>query len=150
LAANAVLRSEAEGALPGVDHAKKAVADHIRDLYSGLGEPKSHPTPPFSRSVTDAALMPSSWSAADAPSKALWTRVVSPYCMECHRLNSLDWSNFGSFAFLRHGSLLEAYLGLTAQGSGGVPLMPQSELLFKGLQYDTAALSAVSAWASAN
>jgi hypothetical protein len=129
------------------------VANHIRDLYAGLGEPKSHSTPPFSRAVGDPALMPSSWQSADGKSQQLWTAVVDPYCMGCHRISGSDFSRYVNFAALRrdhHGkSLLRAYLdddGRDPTQPNVLPYMPQSELAYKTLQRDWRAQDAIADW----
>jgi hypothetical protein len=155
LAANATLRSESEGALDGVDHRKSAVADRINAIYDGLGDPGAHGNAPFSHPLDDAAQLPPSWRAQDADSQALWTALVNPYCMQCHRHNDRDFSDYGNFAGLRSmvagDSLLRKYVvddgRLDTIGGPQVrPYMPQSERMFEALQRDPKAWTAINRW----
>jgi hypothetical protein len=152
VAANAALRSESEGAIPGVDHTRKAIADHVRDLYAGLGEPSSHAAPPFSRPVEAPELLPPSWRAADADSQALWSTLVNPYCMSCHRHNGLDFSSFAKFQPLRRvadgTSFLQKYIIDDRRGDEALPYMPQAQAAFEQLQTDHRAWAAIRRWSN--
>jgi hypothetical protein len=152
LAANATLRGENDGAIGGLELARKAVDDHIHDLYAGLGEPKSHSAPPFSRAANAPELVPPSWRKQDADSQALWSSLVNPYCMECHRHNGFDFSDYDNFEFLRPvtggRSLLEQYVTDDGRGQSGLPYMPQAQAALAGLQLDVAAWSAIRSWSS--
>jgi hypothetical protein len=161
LAANAALRSEAEGGLQGVDHAKQAIGAHIHEIYRGLGEPSSRSHAPFSHPAGDPALMPATWAAADGASHAMWTDVVSGYCMGCHRINSIDFYTFANFSPLRNKvggrAQLLGYLAddgrvpplATATGQAPhsvLPYMPQAELTYLELENDTNAQATIVAW----
>jgi hypothetical protein len=152
LAANAALRSESEGAPKGVEHSRQAIGDHIQAIYGGLGAPSSHPNPPFSHDLGSPELMPSSWRAQDADTKALWSTVVSPYCMECHRHNGLDFSDFANFSFLRPLgspgglSLLQQYVVDDGREDTGLPYMPQAQADFESLQGDLNAWDVMRRW----
>jgi hypothetical protein len=153
VAANAMLRSEAQGAQRGVDHAKQAIEQHVHEMYDGLGEPASHSDPPFSRTLDDMA-MPPSWRNADPASQALWSKVVNPYCMGCHRINPFDWSRYDQFAYLRDGgaeSLLLQYVKDERRDFDVTPrpppYMPQSEVTFFSMHADADAMRTINAWA---
>jgi hypothetical protein len=150
LAANAALRGESDGAISGLERTRSAVDGHIRDLYAGLGEPRSHANPPFSRSPAAPELVPQSWRAQDADSQALWSKLVNPYCMECHRHNGLDFSDFDNFSFLRPASggrsTLLDYLYDDGRVDTGRPYMPQAQFASELLQSDLSAWQAIRRW----
>jgi hypothetical protein len=151
LAANAALRGESEGAPTGLEHARQAVADHIRDIYAGLGPPASHPNAPFSHAVDDPALVPPSWRAEDTATQNLFSKLVSPYCMECHRHNDFDFADYSNFGFLRDPSGSMSLLMRYVVDDGrnyltSPPYMPQAQAAFSELQVDPAAWRAIRAW----
>jgi hypothetical protein len=140
--ANQSIRGEAEGAPAGVDHAKAAMSSLLDGLYPDLAPP--------ARSLTDPALTPVSWTS-DPKNTKLWTSLVAPYCMGCHRHNADDWSVYGNFEYLSEvsgdGPTLRDYIGGGGAGSAHPePFMPQSELQYNLLTADHAAQSAVDAW----
>jgi hypothetical protein len=139
--ANESIRGEAEGAPAGVDHAKAAMSAVLDALYPDLAPP--------ARSLTDAALTPVSW-ASDPKNTKLWTSLVAPYCMACHRHNADDWSVYGNFEYLQEsasdGPTLRDYIGGGATSAHPQPFMPQSELQYNLLTADHAAQAAVNAW----
>jgi hypothetical protein len=150
LAANAALRGESEGAIAGLEHTRAAVGDHIRALYDGLGAPSSHPDPPFSRAVGAPELVPPSWRAQDQSTQTMWSSLVNPYCMQCHRHNKTDFSDFGNFSSLRNErggqSRLQQYLVDDGREDRGLPYMPQAQGSFETLQSDIAAWAAIRQW----
>jgi hypothetical protein len=127
--ANRLVRTEAEGAPPGTDHARQAIIDHIAAINTTGTEP-----------------VPQSWTAAGANAVQLWQKVVTPYCMACHRHNSMDWSDYGHFKFLQRESLLRTYLPNAPDLDSDAPAMPQSSVAFDLLSHDTGAKAAVDAW----
>jgi hypothetical protein len=147
--ANVLLRKESEGAPGGADAAHEAVIAHIDATYAGLGAPASHAAPPFSHDARDLAYLPGSWAAQDDSSVRLFSAVVNRYCMGCHRVSDLDWSNFATFAFLRGKNdgvgLLQAYVQ-AANHAAGVPRMPQSEVGFGLMAGDADAQAAIADW----
>jgi mono/diheme cytochrome c family protein len=163
LAANATLRSEADGAVFGVDHARQAVAAHVADVYDGLGEPSSHTHGPFSKRYDDTSLMPPTWAAADENTHEMWKKVVSGYCMGCHRINEIDFSSYANFATLQRKvdgkARLLSYLAddgrvlppatatqRPSQLTSLAPYMPQAELTYLELENDADAQRAIAAW----
>ena len=138
--ANESIRAESEGSAAGVDHAKAAMSAFLDVSYPNLAPP--------ARGIGDAALVPTSWQGATARTQ-LWTSVVSPYCMGCHRHNALDWSSYANFKFLRtkqNGTgLLRSYTTVV-NGAHDLPYMPQAELAFTTLGADPAAQAGIDGW----
>jgi hypothetical protein len=139
--ANQSIRGEAEGAPAGVDHAKAAMSALLDQLYPDLAPP--------ARSLIDPAITPVSWTC-DPKNTKLWTSLVAPYCMGCHRHNADDWSVYGNFEYLSEASddgvALRDYIGGGATSAHPQPFMPQSELQYNLLTADHGAQSAVDAW----
>lgn len=128
--ANLAIRGESEGAPRGTDHAKRSVNDRIEALYIPGGEPDA---------------LPPSWAAADDDAKALWKHVIVPYCLNCHRHNAYDWTNYKGFEPFR-GPYLRNYLPNAPDPEAQVTAMPQSSLAFSLLKKDKAAQSALAIW----
>jgi glucose/arabinose dehydrogenase len=145
--ANSAVHGEAEGAPLGTDHAKQAMLKYLDDMYP-TGAPPA-------RAVNDAAHLPATW-AAPAPNpvlglatRTLYTTTVSRYCMGCHRINALDFTNYGTFSSLAsyagNTAVLELYIDADLTNPTALP-MPQSQLMFENLHKDGAALQAVQDW----
>jgi hypothetical protein len=151
--ANAALKTEQEGGAAGIDHAKLAQSLYVREIYTST-------SPPVSLDVRDPAHVPASWAAlGDTPTllrakKNLWTRVVAPYCMTCHRTNDEDWSDYKQFDYLA-GSVggtpfLDLYLADPAHHTtSGFPFMPQAKLLYSELQSDATVQTVIDDWVNA-
>lgn len=154
--ANDAIRSEAEGAPWGTDLARESVNRYIDELY--ISE-----NPPQHRNLRDPYFVPDSWlEVTDLESQrkneVLWTEVVMPYCMNCHRTSTFRHEAFGSFQMLDGSSggkkLFEKYLELpqielSASGEviePGMRVMPHSELQYNELMDDESALGAIRAW----
>jgi hypothetical protein len=149
--ANRALRSEAEGGPSGIDHAKEAMDRHVgSEMYATT-------SPVVSRDVHDPTLVPLSWQSggtareADAK-KNLWINFVSPYCMACHRTNSLDFSDYVNFDYLASQTGPKALLLQYVQDDASdpareqLPIMPQAKLTYTNFRADTAGPAAVIDW----
>ena len=148
--ANAAVRSEAEGAPFGTDHAKAAQAAYLDELFLPV-------SPPVSRNVKDLAHLPASWKTGTNPvqvaAKAkLWADVVNPYCMSCHRTNSMDYANYNQWQLvgaLQSGvPLLRKYIQTDPSDPHRrqLPFMPQSQVALQSLQNDATAQIAINEW----
>ncbi len=151
--ANASLRNASEGAGARVDHARGAQERYINSIYTSA-------SPPLALDVRDPAHIPASWAATlDVPptlaraKKNLWTNVVAPYCMTCHRTNDMDWSDYATFEFLGLDLDGRSYLEHVTAGfdehEPGVPFMPQAKRLFEELQGDARVNQAIAEWVKA-
>lgn len=150
--ANTALSLEVEGGPVGVDHAKSAQNSYVRSIY-----PSASST--MSRDVRDLAHLPPSWAPfGETPTllrakQRMWTQVVAPYCMTCHRANPLDWADYSQFQALGSSvdrtALLDFYLADPTRHQAGVPYMPQAKLLFGELQRDPAVRPAIDGWVAA-
>lgn len=151
--ANASLRTASEGAGLRVDHARGRQEQYIKKMYVSA-------SPPVALDVRDPAHIPASWSATlNVPPtvvqarKKLWTNVVAPYCMTCHRTNDMDWSDYATFEFLALDlggrSYLEHVTADFDDHEPGVPFMPQAKLLFEELQGDSRVDDAIEDWVDA-
>lgn len=147
--ANAAINTEAQGAPAGTDHAKASVLAYIAEMYPTNAPP--------ARAVSDAAHVPSSWKTGSAVSSAakstLFTKVVNPYCMSCHRVNSVDFTDYARFQFLGVASpgqlsMLKRYTTVNAADPNRLSLafMPQAKLEWENLAADTGARAAIDAW----
>ncbi len=145
--ANKALRSEAQGGSVGIDHAKAAMLDYISNIFDEDGS---------SRDISDPGHIPPSWKADDDDDareikEALFSKVVNPYCMSCHRANEIDLAQYDEFAALgkEQGGepLLLKYIDgdLTTVNQLFRP-MPQSQLQHKTLSEDEDAQAALAAW----
>ncbi len=159
--ANQALRGEAEGGALGVDKARAAVVAHIESMYASTPDVlnralvnSDNPKATDIRS-TDPATMPPSWASdADADlasaKRNLWAKVVNPYCMNCHRFSSVDFTEYLAFQGMGNvinatpgnprgeRSLLKHYLrGSVLEDTSGnaitLPVMPQSEQMLRNL-----------------
>ncbi len=149
--ANQSIRTEAEGAAPGTDHARRSQSAYVRSVY---------PTPSASAlSVRDAAHIPVTWRSrvGEAPrlvsAKArLWTQLVAPYCMTCHRTNSADWSEYDRFVPLgslaRGKTRLTEYLEAPETHRADFPYMPNAQLLYETMRGDASVEPAIQEWTS--
>lgn len=99
---------------------------------------KSEPAFKFARNVSDDKAVPASWktgnsgNAALADTKvAMWKNFVGPYCMQCHRLNSVDFSSYANFeplaAVTGDKADLEGYVGFKGEELGIDPNLPLEE-----------------------
>jgi len=134
--ANHAIRSEADGSPYGTDHAKKSVNDRIDTLYIPGGEPDK---------------VPDSWSQAGPEAKQLWSKVMVPYCLACHRHNLYDWTDYGNFEFFKKETapgvyLLKNYLPDAPDPNAKVAAMPQAALSFDLMKKDAQAKNAIAAW----
>ncbi|MDB4954504.1 MAG: Glutamate synthase large chain [Myxococcales bacterium] len=152
--ANAALRTEAQGAVTGTDHAIAGTNDYIDALYSSRN-------PVVVRAPDDSALMPRTWGPRTGESAALvnakantWVTVASRYCMGCHRSNALDLGNYANFqalsSTLGDRSVLEHYIvdDPTDPTRSTTLYMPQAKLMFDRLQRDTPGRGAARDWAN--
>jgi hypothetical protein len=150
--ANEALRTEGEGAIQGLDHARSAQAAYVQSIYTQT-------SPPVSLAVGDVAHLPKSWAAlGDTPTvlaakRDLWSRVVAPYCMTCHRTNAEDWSDYSQFAPLANAAggtpFIDLYVAGEQSHAKGLSFMPQAKLLFQGLKGDPLVQPAIDAWVAA-
>lgn len=149
-AANQAVRSEAEGAPFLTDRVKGNAAAYLGAMYAQT-------VPPISRSVRDPFHIPSSWqtgaTAAERDAKArLWTQLVNPSCMTCHRSNTVDFADYARFqalTALQDGRpVLRRYIEVDSADPNRtrLPFMPQSKLTFETLRNDADALLAVERW----
>jgi hypothetical protein len=129
--ANEAIRAQSEGASSGTDRAKRAMIERIDALRAQSGTPDA---------------VPASWNAGGPAARTLFTKLMVPYCLSCHRHNAYDWTNYESFAYLRENGLLKNYLPNAPDPDSPESAMPQSAFTFGLLQNDQAAKSAVSAW----
>jgi hypothetical protein len=152
--ANAALRTEAEGGAPGIDRRRAAMLDHLDRMYSQTD-------PPVARTVRDPALVPATWKpgpSGDRPAfqkarEKLWTQVVNPYCMGCHRHSAgrdfADYADFEHLGVITNGrSMLEAFIFASSDGPprDALPVMPQSEHMSELLRHDAQAMQAIADW----
>jgi len=147
--ANAALRGEAQGAPFGLDHAKVVIAQYIDEMYPTGAAPAV--------SVHDPGHVPASWrqgvsgAALDARI-AVFTKLTNVYCQTCHRINSVDFSNYAQWSLLSAQSdgrpLIRRYITVDANDPNRTALafMPQSKLAFEILQNDAEALIALDGW----
>src|SRR5262249_1937890 len=144
--ANAAVRGESEGAPIGTDHTKLAIANYLSAMYPTGAAPAID--------VTDPRHLPPSWQSGQNPAlaaamKNAFTTAVNRYCMQCHRLNALDFADYNNFSALAaqqgNQSVLERYINADLTDPQSLP-MPQSELMFKNLQADSAAKQALQDW----
>jgi len=151
--ANSALASEATGGAPGIDHAKEKMLRHVKtELYAST-------SPIISRGTGDPALIPPSWTTGtprlSGAKQNLWRNMVNPFCMGCHRTNSLDFSDYASFEFLasQEGpkALLLQYLQKNAADPERnlLPFMPQSKLTYDNFRATTAGPAAAIDWIKA-
>lgn len=156
--ANRAIRGESEGGAAGVTRAKESVLSHLQAIYRATPNALEGSTvQPISGDVRDRdpANMPPSW-ATDASAELatakrnLWAVVVNPYCMNCHRFNSVDFTNYVAFealgtpinvtpgdprgerSFLKHmlrGTTIDQPNGTRVS----IPVMPQSEQMMRNL-----------------
>ncbi len=131
--ANLAIRTEAKGSPPGTDHAKSAIVERIDALY---------------REGDDPDALPPSWQNAGPEAVALWSKIVVPYCMACHRHNAFDWTHYPSLAQFRHERALANYLPDPPNPNAPVFAMPQAAHTFELLRADQAARDATAAWLS--
>jgi len=152
--ANAALRTEAQGAVVGTDHAVAGTNNYIDSLYSQRA-------PLVVRAPNDPALMPPSWGARAGDSSALtaakantWVTVASRYCMGCHRSNALDFGDYGNFmplaSTLGNKSVLEHYTIDDPQDPtrNTTLYMPQAQVMFQRYQKDSEARTSGRDWAN--
>ena len=152
--ANAALRTEAEGGAPGIDRRRAAMLDYLDKMYSQTD-------PPVARNVRDPALMPAAWKTGPSSHRPgyqkakedLWTRVVNPYCMGCHRHSVMrDFADYADFedlgAILDGQSVLEALVFPSSDDPTRdvLPVMPQSEHMSRRLRNDAQAIQAIEEW----
>jgi glucose/arabinose dehydrogenase len=139
--ANVSLRSEAAGGAAGVDHARAAMIAYLDEIYSSPG---------VSRDVRDPAHVPPSWRSGPPARASLFTALVNPYCMTCHRTNTVDFSDYNTWKMVAAQSngrtLLEQFLAADPSQPGALTIMPQARLTFDNLHADSAAHAAVDAW----
>jgi glucose/arabinose dehydrogenase len=149
--ANLALRSEAEGAVSGIDRARSAMVAYIDAMF----EPGT--SPPKLRSARDPAHLPPSWLEGASPTyreskRRLWTELVNPYCQGCHRVSSRDFAAFANFEDLAaETGELPAVLGFVLEDPSDpkrakLPFMPQAERMSLTLRADMAALTLVDDW----
>ncbi len=141
----------AEPASPfGTNHAKAAMESYVTEIYSQT-------SPPISRPINDPAHLPASWKVGSSPqdiaAKAeIWKKLVNPYCMTCHRTNTLDYANYSQWTLLAADSngrlLLRRYIENDPQDPHRLSLafMPQSKVAFDNLRSDAEALISVDQW----
>jgi len=99
--------------------------------------------------------VPASWATGatveeTAARADLWTRLVEPYCMPCHRVNSRDLSDYGRFEGLAArtqtgASRIESLLGLDGAAADAL-VMPQSETGLRAAVADPLAMAALEEW----
>ncbi len=147
--ANAALRGEAQGAPFGLDHSKAVIAQYLDEMYPTGAAPAV--------SVHDPAHVPASWKqgvtgpALDARI-AVFTKLANVYCQTCHRINSVDFSNYAQWSLLQAQSggrpLIRRYITVDPADPDRTSLafMPQSKLAFEILQNDAEALIALDGW----
>jgi len=151
--ANTSLRAEAEGATAGIDHAKAAQASYIRAMYTST-------VPIQALDVRSPAHLPPSWGETlnvppklVAAKRKLFTDLVNPYCMTCHRTNDTDWGKYEQFELLAQSvdgkSFLDYYIAPPDEREEGIPFMPQAKLLYEELIEDTSARAAIDNWIEA-
>ncbi len=149
--ANEAVRGKAEGGPFLVDHAKTAQNAYIDSIYSQA-------SPPIARGNDDAFHLPQSWNRPNDPNaaliRALWTQVVNPSCMGCHRTILPDWSNYDTFVTLSHFQNDTARLSLLASASDFqhdkvTPYMPHAQLTFQNLQLNGLARATIDSWTAA-
>jgi glucose/arabinose dehydrogenase/mono/diheme cytochrome c family protein len=148
--ANQAIHSEAEGAPVGTDHAKKAMIDYLNAMYPTGAAPAV--------GTRQVEHIPAAWrNSDDNPSLAetkrdLFTQLVNPYCMGCHRINALDFGSYDVFQTLAADQNGKAVLNHYIENDPTDPqrkrtvAMPQSELMFANLRADQPALIAVENW----
>lgn len=134
--ANHAIRPEADGSPFGTDHAKRAINDRIDALYIPGGEPDG---------------VPESWAQAGSEAKTLWSKVMVPYCLACHRHNLYDWTEYSNFEYFRKETSpgvypIKNYLPDAPDPDEPVGAMPQAALSFDLLKRDIVAKNAISAW----
>ncbi|MGA9521181.1 MAG: hypothetical protein WBV82_06940, partial [Myxococcaceae bacterium] len=149
---NAAIRTEAEGGPSGSDRILDAIKDYVPNIYA-------QNNPPISRSVADGFHVPESWKEGAADLRAakleLWTAVVAPYCNGCHRVSTMDFTEYPIFERLAAdsagASLLYRYLleDPTDPQHVQYPWMPQAELMSKALREDARAFAAIEDWLEA-
>ncbi len=151
--ANVALVSEVQGAVKGLDRDRDTILSYIDAMYVQTN-------PPVALNVEDPVHMPTSWRTSASPAMmqaktTLWTEMVAPYCMGCHRLteevNFIDYDRFVGLAVIQPGqtvSLLERYVldNLDDPKREQLPFMPQSELMVNLLHSDDEALVAIEDW----
>ncbi|MGQ0507456.1 MAG: hypothetical protein ACT4TC_19290 [Myxococcaceae bacterium] len=151
--ANTALRTENEGSAAGLDHARRAQNVYAKAMYETI-------SPPRERNIRDPFHLPPSWQAqiGETPQlvlakKEIWTQLVSPYCMTCHRTNGANWADYGQFQPLASRIGTDSFLGLYLAAEDkhlpGMPYMPQPELLFAEYQRDASAKASVTKWVNA-
>jgi hypothetical protein len=117
-------------------------------------------SPPIALDIRDPRHLPPSWAetlgvtpSLVAAKKKLWTQVVNPYCMTCHRTNDMDWSDYATFQYLALDldgkPYIDYYLADVDEHDPGVPFMPQAKLLFEELQSDSSVRQAIDGWIAA-
>jgi hypothetical protein len=145
--ANQALRSESAGAPSGTDHAKTAILLHLDSMYTSTN-------PVVSRSVHDPARVPPSWLQGTAQQNGLradlFEKAINPYCMPCHRTNTVDFSDYSTFLMVASQqdgkALIQRYLEADPTQPGPLTIMPQAQLTFQNLHADEAAQAAIAAW----
>lgn len=143
--ANWALATEADGAPAGLNHARRKTNDYINSMYpTGL---------PPALDVSADAHIPASYTAGITPAlvaakKTLYKQVVGPYCMQCHRHNSLDLSDYENFKTVGTGSpaMILKFLNQDPLAPTGISFMPQSEFMFARLKNDLFAMQAINTW----
>jgi subtilisin-like proprotein convertase family protein len=148
--ANRAVRGQSEGGPFGIDAAKANMEAYVAEIYPST-------SPPVSRPVGDPAHLPPTWQTGatddERNTKAtLWEKVVNPYCMSCHRSNSLNLGNYAEWqnlATLTDGrALLRRYIEVDPNDPdrGRLSFMPQAKLQFDRLSNDAEALLAIDQW----
>ncbi len=148
--ANLSVHSEAEGAPFGTNHATAAQAAYLDSMYLTT-------QPPVSRPVDDAFHLPPTWltganSVQIAAKANVWKKVVAPYCMVCHRTNSVDFSNYSQWQLVaaQQGGvpLLRRYIQVdpTDPFRQQLPFMPQAKVSHQNLLNDATAQIAINEW----
>ena len=138
LGANRALRSEEEGAPNDFNRWRTALTDYVE---GGL-----------------SATLPESWrggATADvaAAKAAMWTDVVHPYCMGCHRINTKGFDEYESFeglaaVFQGDQALIDAYTKGDPRNlaNRALAFMPQAFLQWQRLNADAVAQGAMADW----
>jgi hypothetical protein len=108
------------------------------------------------RDVRDPHHIPSSWKEGNSSAQIdaqenLWTSLVNPTCMGCHRANTINFAEFANFLQVGPGddggALLRDYVETDpSKGKPPLAVMPQAELLWQNLIADDDALDAIEEW----
>lgn len=142
--ANERVKREVEGAPFGADRSGQQIVSYLEQMYSSGGT--------VARDVHDRVHVPESWRAPedaeeDDARDDLWTQVVNPYCMGCHRSSSsYDFSDYQLFSPLREVKDGVAEIRRLMDFDAGGIVMPQSQLLYRNLAADITAQGAIDQW----